>query len=566
MAGGDPVRNFAALAACALILFAQAHARPDLILAGAVYTLDPARPWAGALVVRGSRIAYVGDEAGARANAGSDARVLALHGRMILPGFHDSHIHPMSGGMRLLRCRLGDARAPAAIYDAVRACAAARADTSWLLGSGLSLAAFAPEAPSLETLDALVPGRPAFLATEDGFTAWVNSRALAAAGLGASGETIGGLHRDPASGKPTGIVDGAAAERIRSHIPVPSEREYREALRQSTAIANGFGITSLVDASASPAVIAAYRAADEAGELTVRAVAAQRIDAKRGAEQADEMIARRDVSRGHRFRAAAAKIFLDGEIDQHTATMLAPYSDLPDARGKMFLESQALDAIVRRLDAAGFYIHMHAMGDGSVRAGLDAIERAIAANGTRDRRRHQLAHIGVADAADIARFGKLGVAANFQPFWAQASDPAFAPIQAALGPTRARNTYPIAAIAKAGGRVLASSDWPAPSMNPLEALQVAITRQPLDGSKPPVQPGQRATLAQMLAAYTIDAAWAASEEETNGSIVAGKSADLVILERNLFEVPAKDLHRVRVLATLLDGEPVYRAADFAWPQ
>jgi hypothetical protein len=504
----DRERTILLIAALALTLFAataaQAATRGNLIMrGGAIYTLDVARPWASALVIEGGRIVYVGDDAGTQGYVGPGTRVIALDGRMVLPGFHDAHIHPMTGAMRLVRCRLGDFKTARQVYAAVRACAAAKPKREWLLGSGWSPQAFGDGAPSLAKLDQLVPDRPAFLTTEDGFTAWVNSKALA----------IAGVH------EPTGIVKDEAADLIRRHIPQPSEAEYREALRRSTAIANRFGITSMFDAYArSEAVLGAYHAADLAGEMSVRVVAA----------------------------------------------LLEPYADMPGLRGELYIQPDALNAIVRRLDADGFLIHMHAMGDRAVRAGLDAIEHAIQANGARDRR-HQLAHIGVAHPDDIRRFGRLGIAANFQPIWFPADDPVAAPTEAVLGPERSRWILPMASIAAGGGRIIASSDWPGPSMNPLDAIQFAVTRQPLDGSRPAREPQERVGLAEILAAYTKDAAWVAREEAINGSIEIGKAADLIVLDRNLFEVDVMALHEVRVLLTLLDGEPVYRDRHFAWP-
>ena len=561
-------RSNGVIAASLLTLLAatRAHAEPggNLILRGAaIDTFDAARPWASALVIRNGRIAYVGDDAGALAFAGPGTHALTLDGRMVLPGFHDSHCHPMTGGMRLLRCRLNDYKTERQIYAAVRACAAGPKGT-WLLGGGWSPEAFARGGPSRRKLDQLVPDRPALLTTEDGFTAWVNTRALKLAGVGIGLRTqVEGIERDPRTHEPTGILKDDAVAFVKGHAPRPTEGEYREALRRSTAIANRFGITSLVDAAASEAVLDAYRAADLEGELTVRVVAAQRIDPGRGEEQIGEMVARRDRVRGRRLRADAAKLFLDGEIDRHTAAMLEPYADLPGVRGELQVKPEALNALVRRLDADGFLIHMHAMGDRAVRAGLDAIEQAIQVNGSRDRR-HQLAHVGVGSPEDILRFGRLGITADFQPFWAQANDAANGPTEAALGLARSRRMYPIASIAAGGWRFIASSDWPAPSMNPLDAIQVAVTRQPLDGSKPAQQPQERVGLATILAAYTIDAAWAAREEAIDGSIEIGKAADLVVLDRNLFRIDVLELHRARVLLTLLDGEPVYRDPSFAW--
>ena len=482
------MRWLAALLVLVLVL-ASAPASPVwasgtwVLRGGAIYTMDPTHPRATAIVIEDGRIAYVGDEAGAQAFVKPGVRVVALGGRAVLPGLHDSHVHPMSGGMKLLRCDLEAAGNPGELDAAVRACAS-RLRGPWLLGGGWTPRAFGARQPSRKKLDELVPDRPAFLTNEDGYVGWVNSRALALAGLDTSGP---------------GRVEGEAAAQVRRQIPKPSEAEYREALRRLTALANRFGITSMVDAAASPALVEAYRAADEAGELTVRIVAAQVIDPARDAGQVDELVARRDRVRGRRFRADAAKIFLDGEIVMHTAAMLEPYADAPD-RGSLMIGVDALRSIVRRLDAEGFLIHMHALGDGAVRAGLDAIEEAMRENGPRDRR-HQIAHLGIVDPADLGRFGALGVAADLQPIWAQVGDSAMKPSQTALGPARSRWMYPMASVAATGGRLLASSDWPSPSMNPFEAIQVALTRQPLDGSRPAVQPGERVSLDAMLAAW-----------------------------------------------------------------
>ncbi|TMA98979.1 MAG: hypothetical protein E6J64_22675, partial [Deltaproteobacteria bacterium] len=293
-----PRFGFTVIAALLLALLARTPARGEpagnLILRGAaIYTLDAARPWASALVIQNGRIGYVGDDTGALAFAGPGTRALALGGRMVIPGFHDSHIHPMTGGMRLLRCRLNDFRAAQQVYAAVRACAAAKPKGTWLLGGGWSPEAFARGGPSRRKLDELVPDRPALLTTEDGYTAWVNTSALALAGIATdgSGSQVEGIERDPTTHKPTGILKDEAVSFVRRHAPQPTEAEYREALRRSTAIANRFGITSLVDANAGEPVLDAYRAAEVAGELTVRVVAAQRIDLSRGVIRMKERLA-----------------------------------------------------------------------------------------------------------------------------------------------------------------------------------------------------------------------------------------------------------------------------------
>ncbi len=506
----------------------------DLVLTnGAIYTLDPVRPWASAVAIADGHIAAVGGAALHR-----PGRRIDLHGRMVLPGLHDAHAHPMSSGMTFLRCRL-DGLPAGKVADAIRACDRP-AKEAWLIGTGWS-AKVAPADRAL--LDRLVPDRPAYLATTDGFAVWVNSKTLEAAGI------------DPKTSD--GLATGDVLQRIRKVRPEPDQNTYRAAFAEWSRRASRVGITAVFDANASPAMVEAYHAADLAHELRQRVVAAQWVDPKRGPEQIAEMAARRDRVAGDRFRADAAKIFLDGEIGQHTAALLADYAGAPGVRGTPYVTPDALDALVRGLDAQNFLLHMHIMGDASAREALDAIARAEAANGPRDRR-PQLAHLPLVDPIDVPRFASLGVTADFSPMWFQADDPDTADTDNALDPARRARLYPIASLAAAGARITASSDWPSTEMNPLFGIEAGVARQPPGGGKPPRQPDQRMRLAQMIAAYTKDAAWAARED---GTIEAGKAADLVVLDRNLFRIPVGDIHKARVMLTLLGGEAVYSATS-----
>jgi len=555
------------VAGVAILLFSATalQAGGTLILSrGAVYTEDPRQPRAQSIVVRGGKIVYVGDDSGSGRFRDRGARIVDLAGRMVLPGFHDGHAHPMSGAMRFLRCSLVGAKSLTDLSARVRACASQRPPGAWLIGYGWPDALAA--SLSRLKLDTLVNDRAAYLTNQDGYKAWVNAKALAAAGIDptGAGPAIAGLERDPKTHRPTGLLEGDAVNLVHRRLPPPTEAEYRTALARATRMANRYGITSMFDAAATPAMLDAYRAADRANELTVRMVAAQVVDPERDASQVDQMSARRDRVQGRRFRADAAKFFLDEEIPFHTAAMLAPYADKPDARGRLFFAPDRLNALVVALDARGFLIHMHAMGDGAVRAGLDAFEGATRTNGPRDRR-HQIAHVGVVSPEDIPRFGKMGVAANFQPLWFPADDPDAAPTEAALGPVRARWIMPIGSIANAGGKIVGGSDWPSTAMNPLEGIEAAVTRQPMNGSLPPRQPQERVSLAAAIAAYTKNAAWVVREDSFDGTIAAGKAADLVVLDGNLFKIRVSNVHSVRVLLTLLDGKPVYRDPGFGFP-
>ncbi|HYV44671.1 MAG TPA: amidohydrolase [Myxococcaceae bacterium] len=533
-----------ALLALALVAGTAAAGVPraDLVLRGGrVYTVDAARSWATAVAVKDGRIVYVGDDRQAAARVGRGTRVVELEGRMVLPGFHDSHMHPVSGGLRLVRCQLGGATTAEQLAAAVRACAAATPGTGWLIGSGWD--------PRLPIPAALVTDRPAYLSTADGFTAWVNPVALALAGIDAKTPDPNGgeIERDKATGQPTGVLRNDAVSLVRRKIPPATGAEYREGFRRALAMANRFGITSLMDGAADSTLLEQYLAADRAGELTARVVASQRVDPARGLDQIPELIARRDRFQTARLRADAAKIFLDGELPAFTAALLEPYATKPDTSGKLNLEPPLLDALVQRLDAEGFQVHMHVIGDRAVRTALDAFAHAREVNGPRDRR-HHLSHVELIDPADLPRFVQLGVTANVQPLLGLDAS-YLREVTPLLGPDRALRFIPVASLISSGATVVAGSDWPAPSMNPLEIIQAAITQRPVH-------------LSEMIAAYTVTGAWLARSEGNTGSIEVGKAADLIVLDRNLFEVPPADLHRVRVLVTLLEGRPVYRDPGF----
>lgn len=533
----------------------------DLVFRGrAILTLDASTPHAEAVAVRAGRIVFVGEIPAATAYIDNRTRVIDLGRRMLMPAFHDAHMHPMSGGMRLLRCSLDGLRSPNAVVDALAACSRRTPSPPWLIVTGLAEKLAHSRSLDRRALDHIVPDRPLAIAIGPGFSLRVNSRALALAGLDRTADPAGGDIERDANGDATGLVSGDAMQAVRHLWPRPTPEEYRKALRLASAMANRHGIVSILDANVDRDMLAAYRAADEAGELSVRVVAAQRIVPQEGLAQIDAMRDARDAIRGKRLRADAAKIFVDGEIELHSAALLGPYADAPGERGTELIDDRVLNAFVALLDHEGFDVHMHVMGDRAVRAGLDAIEHAIAANGRRDRR-HELAHDQLIDPADLPRFAALGAIANVQAGWAWA-DPVNEDARQKLGPDRARMLLPFRSLADAGARLVGSSDWPAPTMNPLDAIQVAVTRRPLDGSAPAWHPEQRVDLMQMLRAYCSDAAWALRLEHASGTITVGKSADLIVLDRDLRTLDPMALHSARALLTLLEGAPVYQDAVF----
>ena len=558
------VRLIVALLLATSLLYAQRTDHAELVfMNGAIYTSDAARSWADAVAIKGNKIIYVGSNSGVRPYISRATRIIDLQGKMMLPGFTDSHVHPVSSGMQLNDCVLTSITTVSGILDAVKQCKAKLDGKKWLVGSGWELPLFEKANPSKDLLDQIVPDIPVFLEAADGHSAWVNSKALALAGINRDTKDPrrGRIERDK-NGEPSGTLREAAIGLVSRHIPVPTQSDYVEGLRRALKLANSFGITSVQDANASINELKAYKSLDERGELTVRVVAATRINPDKGEAQITDLMIRSGSYRTPRLSARAAKIFVDGVLESHTAFLLEPYVDQPGNRGIVNFAPEPLNRLVTSLDRAGFQVHVHAIGDRAVRIALDAFEAAQKANGRADLR-HHIAHLELISPSDIPRFAKLGVVANFQPLWAYPDSYITDLTEPIIGPERSRWLYPIGSVVKTGAIVVGGSDWSVSSLNPLEAIQIGITRYGLnDAKRVSWLPNERADLATMIAAYTINGAYLAHREKQTGSIEAGKAADLIVLSDNLFTIPEYSIHKVKVLLTLLDGKEVFRSADF----
>lgn len=557
-------RIFGALLVLLWAAAASAAVPAELVFThGAVYTVDGARSWAQAVAVSQGRIVFVGTDDGAKAWVGPGTKVVDLAGRMLLPAFHDSHVHPVSGGMEALECDLHGLATAEEVLAAVRAYAAAHPKAPWIRGGGWELTLFPAGNPSKTLLDRIVPDRPVLLDAGDGHSAWANSKALAVAGVtkATADPPHGRIERD-GSGQPTGTLREEAVGLVSKHLPKRTAADHEAGLRKGLEIANAFGLTSLQEASASEADLAAYAALDAAGALTARVSCSITADTDKGLADLPRIDALRAKYRGRRFHADAVKIFADGVLETRTAAVLEPYIGYGDDRGKANLDPAAFRALATALDQKGFQIHVHAIGDRAIRDTLDALEAAQQANGVRDAR-HHVAHLELIDPADVPRFRRLGVVANFQPFWANGDKYITELTEPELGPARSRWIYPIASVAAAGGLVAFGSDWSVSSMNPLDGIEVAVThREPSRGPGPAWLPEERIALPEAIAACTIRGAYLDFTEKETGSIEVGKAADLVVLDRNLFEIPPSQIHEAKALWTLLEGKEVYRAPGF----
>ncbi len=548
---------------------AQREVHADLVLDGAaVYTVDAARSWAEAVAIRGETIVYVGSRRGAARFVGPQTRVVDLAGKMVLPGFQDAHVHPLWAGIEQLHCVLYDLETREAYARAVSDCAARHPDREWIHGAGWSLPSFPNGIPTRHELDALVPDRPVFLVSKDGHSAWVNSKALEAAGItrDTPDPERGRIDRD-ADGEPIGSLQESAIELVGKLVPPTTPEEARQGLKIAIAQLNALGITSLQEASvplgdaAGFSMLDTYRDAERRGELSMRVVASLLWDPAKGDEQILGLLrARRDYSAG-RLRAHTVKIFQDGVIEAKTAAVLEPYRDAEGGRGMALIEPNELERIATKLDKARFQLHFHAIGDAAIRQVFDALEAARRANGARDSR-HHLSHIQLFHPDDIPRFRELGAVANFQPLWALADGYINELTLPILPPETHRWIYPIGSVLRSGAVVAFGSDWSVSSANPLEEIEVALRRA--DWKQPdaaPFLPDERIELREAIAAFTINAAYVNFHDDRTGSIEPGKLADLVVLDRNLFAIDPAEISDAKVLLTLLGGAAVHGSLD-----
>jgi len=529
---------------------------------GAVYTVDAARTWAEAVAIRSGRIVYVGTDSGVKPWIGPGTRVIDLQGKMLLPGFHDSHVHLVGGGIELGECDINGLTSLNEILEALKKYADAHPERMWLQGGGWPLTLGGGN-PQKQDLDRIVSDRPVLLDAFDGHSSWANSKALELAGITRTtpDPPRGRIERDPATGEPTGTLREAATGLVKKKIPAHTHEEYVQGLRRGLELARRFGITSVQEAAVQEYHLEAFAELDRKQELTVRTVASLRVDPERHLSQLPRFVEWRGKFASRLVRPISSKIFLDGVIESKTAALLEPYLG-GEQRGWLNLEPETLKPLAAELDRLGFQIHIHAIGDRAIQTSFDALEFARTSNGVRDSR-HHLAHIQLFEPADIARFRHLGVVANFQSYWASADDYIVKMTEPFLGPARSRWLYPIRSVADTGAIIVGGSDWSVTTMNPLDAIQVAVTRRGIEeGPGPAWIPEEKVDLPLMLAAYTINGAYVNFQEKETGSIEVGKAADLIVLERNLFDVPRHEIHKVKVLLTLLEGRNIYQHPSF----
>ncbi|MEV7781807.1 amidohydrolase [Kitasatospora sp. NPDC088351] len=540
----------------------------DLVFThGPVHTGDSARTRASSLAVTGERITAVGHDE-VRELIGPKTEVIDLRGKLLLPGFQDSHIHAVYGGVELAQCDLTGTTGVDEYLRRVREFADTHPERAWITGGGWSMESFDGGLPTRQLLDSVVPDRPVYLLNRDHHGAWANTRALELAGLTRqSPDPADGRIEREQDGTPSGVLQEGATGLVARLVPPTSAAERLAGLLRAQALLHSLGITGWQDAllgefNGQPDPSDAYLAAARDGSLTARVTGALWWDRDRGAEQIPELVARRAALRHGRFRADSVKIMQDGIAENFTAALGSPYLDACGCAtansGLSFVDPVALRSYVTELDGLDFQVHFHALGDRAVREALDAVEAARAANGRRATR-HHLAHLQVVHPDDVPRFARLGAIANIQPLWA-AHEPQMDELTIPfLGPERAAWQYPFGSLLRAGATLAAGSDWPVSSPDPIAGLHVAVNRMEPEATDGRVfLPEQRLDLASAIAAYTAGSAHVSGLDDT-GILRVGRLADLVVLDRDVFAAPAEEICEARVLRTYTGGALVHSA-------
>ncbi|HJU56434.1 MAG TPA: amidohydrolase [Pyrinomonadaceae bacterium] len=550
------------VAACLMTNTFRTHAdveplAADLVVVNArVRTMDAKQPAAEAVAVYGNRIVAVGSNAEIRKLAGTRTRVLDAGGRLVLPGFNDSHVHFLSGGFQLASVDLRDAATPQELAGRIQQFAQKIPKGRWITGGDWDHERWPAAAlPTKELIDAFTPDTPVFVSRLDGHMALANSLALKLAGVTReTPDPPGGLIvRDPKTNEPTGVLKDAAMSYVYKVIPDASFEEKLIAGRAATEHAARNGVTSVQDMSAGNDV-GVYQTLLERGELKTRVYAVSPLPGwERLANTGVHARFGNDV-----LRIGGLKGFADGSLGSTTALFFEPYLDAPGTKGLLGDEMQPEGAMlerVRQADRYGLQVMIHAIGDAANDRILSIYEQVTKENGERDRR-FRIEHAQHLRQQDISRFGRNRVIASMQPYhciddgrWAEKR----------IGPGRARGTYAFRSLLDSGAVLAFGSDWTVAPISPLMGIYAAVTRRTLDGKNPGGWvPEQKITVEEAARAYTVGSAFAEFADDAKGTLTAGKLADMVILSDDIFSIDPVKIEGVRVVITIMDGRVVYQ--------
>lgn len=551
----DPIVSLIALFGMILTAVQPARAQADMVLHNArIYTVNPEHPEAEALAVRRGRILMVGSSQEVL-DTYPDARRVDAGGRTVVPGLIDAHAHLMGLAESLVQADLVGTESKQAVIERLRQNEKDLPDGAWLTGRGWDQNDWpVKEFPTRHDLDKAFPDRPVWLRRIDGHAAWANTTALEAVGLDSLrqiDDPEGGTIRRDAAGDPTGVFIDAAMGIVDRVVPEPSEEELDRALELALQETAKYGLTGVHNAGVGLRTIERYKRFIDEGRFNLRVYAMIG-----GRSEAFDYFCEHGPLRNYKDRLSVrgVKYYIDGALGSRGAALLEDYSDDPGNRGLLQKSPETFRRDVRRAMECGFQVNTHAIGDRGNRIVLDAYEAGMEATGeTIDR--HRVEHAQILAPSDIPRFAELEVIASMQPTHAT-SDMPWADER--LGAERLKGAYAWRSLLDRGARLAFGSDFPVEDVDPLEGIYAAVTRKDADGNpEGGWQAEERVTRLEALKGFTLDAAYAAFQEDELGSLEPGKWADFVVLSRDIMEIPAAEILKTKVVATYLAGEPIY---------
>lgn len=535
----------------------------DLVfINGKIWTVNQNQPWAEALAIENGRIIAVGRTKEIKEFIGPDTRRIDLHGALALPGFIDSHTHFMKGGNSLTSIQLRDVTSKIDFIKRFEQKTKELEPGEWILEGNWDHEQFSPpELPRKEWIDAITPDNPVCVTRYDLHMALANSLALKMAGITKHTPSPEGgeILKDPQTGEPTGILRDSAISLVMGMMPEPSLRTRVRAVSAALQHAREMGVTSvndMNDASNFASSFEVYQELNKRGELTVRIYFYLPID-------------KINLMKEFRFKTPVGdefltigglKGFVDGGVGASTAYFFEPYSDNPSSAGllatQMFPEG-IMNQRLKEADSNNMQVAIHAIGDRANAIILDMFSEINKLNGPRDRR-WRIEHAQHLRPADIKRFSQLGVIASVQPYHA-VDDGRW--LEKRIGSERCATAYAFKSLLDSGAVLAFGSDWPVAPLSPIIGIQAAVTRQTIDGKNPDGwHPEQKISLAEAIKAYTLNAAYAQFADHIKGSLEPGKLADLIVLDKNLFEIPPDKIQETKVIMTVLGGRIIYDAS------
>jgi len=537
----------------------------EVFLDGSIHTFNESLSIENSIAIKDGYILAVGNKSSIQKLIGEKTKINRLDGKMMLPSFHDAHSHPIWDGVNRLKCILTDLYDIQSIKDVLRECLNSdlTKSTGWIVGSGLNIGLFPAGNPNKSLLDDISKDIPIILWANDGHSGLANSKALELANITAETQdpSYGVIERDPITQEPSGTLrESAAINLVLDLTPKDTDSDYDKGLSIAQEMAHSFGITSVLEAAVGERHMATYKRAADREELDLRVFTCLeygKTNFVHDASMFEDVYLKLEQFNHPRINVNCVKIFIDGVLEGQTGALLEPYLDSGEV-GELILEKELLNMAIARFDSENRQVHTHAIGDRAVQAALDAYEYALKENGYLDNR-HHISHLQMISKEDIPRFSELNIAATFQATWAMPDEYIMGINIPEIGIERVNRMYPIQSVFEAGGLIVGGSDWAVTTMNPLVAIETAIRREdPDDRLKGTLNEDERMGLTEMLKAYTINAAYIMHQDNITGSIEAGKFADLIILDKNLYDIPTNEISEVRVMETIIEGKTVFR--------